>query len=164
MAEKKQTAYSTEQIEKYFSHAFALAQEAFAHDEIPVGAIVVYQGEVIAAQRNRVVERRDPLAHAELLAIQESSRVLKNERLLGCELFTTLEPCLMCSGAISLARLDFVHFLAKDEKLPSFTDVMNFNNLNHYSGFGYYPNLYDASALLSEFFKLRRQKSQKKSK
>lgn len=157
MNKKAKTSYYTAQeIENFFSFSFRLAQEAAQAGEVPVGAVLVFKGKVIAAERNRIKEKKDPSAHAELLAIQAAARKLNNERLSDCELFTTLEPCLMCSGAIVLARLHFVHFLAIDQKLPAFQDVMQNEHLNHYCGFCHYPHLHNASALLSQFFQEKR--------
>jgi tRNA(adenine34) deaminase len=83
---------------------------------VPVGAVVVRRGAVIAAAGNRVVTDRDPTAHAEILAIRAAARRLGTERLAGCDLHVTLEPCPMCAGAIALARIDRLYFGAEDAK------------------------------------------------
>src|SRR6185503_3926928 len=93
--------------------ALAQARLAARRGDVPVGAVIVRDGRIIARARNEIVGRRDPSAHAELLAIQRAARRLKNERLNGCTLYTTLEPCPMCAGAIILARLDAVVFGAR---------------------------------------------------
>ncbi len=93
--------------------ALAQARLAARRGEVPVGAVVVHDGRVIARGRNEIRSRRDPAAHAELLAIQRAAKRLRNERLTGCTLYTTLEPCPMCAGAIVLARLDAVVFGAR---------------------------------------------------
>ena len=98
--------------------ALAEAGAAAGRGEVPVGAVIVERqsGAVIAAGANRVVELRDPTAHAEMLVIREAARVLGNERLCGCDLYVTLEPCPMCAQAIALARIDRLYYGAADEK------------------------------------------------
>src|SRR5664279_5651406 len=100
----------------FMRRALALAREASRADEVPVGAVVVHDGEVIAEGRNRIRELKDPTAHAEMLALREASRRLHRERLGGTILFTTLEPCPMCAGAAVLARVDAVVYGAADPK------------------------------------------------
>jgi tRNA(Arg) A34 adenosine deaminase TadA len=87
-----------------------------ARGEVPVGAVVVREGEVIAAAGNRTLADRDPTAHAEVLAIRAACAALGSERLVGCDLYVTLEPCAMCAGAISFARLRRVYYAAPDPK------------------------------------------------
>ena len=94
--------------------ALALAAEAAAEGEVPVGAVVVQNGVVIGRGRNRRETARNALAHAELEAIDEACRTLHGWRLFGCDLYVTLEPCPMCTGAIIYARLDHVYFGAYD--------------------------------------------------
>ncbi len=93
------------------------ANEAYEAGEVPVGAVIVNdQGEVIAAARNRVIELKDATAHAEILAIRAGGEKLGSERLTDCDLYVTLEPCTMCAGAISFARLRRVYFGCSDPK------------------------------------------------
>lgn len=98
--------------------AYELAQKAFSEDEVPVGAIVYHSqtGEIISTSYNKTEQLKNALAHAEILAINEACEKLKCKRLTGYSLFVTLEPCVMCAGAISLARLDAVYFGAYDQK------------------------------------------------
>lgn len=97
--------------------ALAEAKAAAARGEVPVGAVVVGPaGEVLAADGNRTRERADPTAHAELLAIRAACRRLGSERLVGCDLYVTLEPCPMCAAAISFARLRRLYYGASDPK------------------------------------------------
>ncbi len=97
--------------------AFAEAQSAGARGEVPVGAVLLgADGAVLAKAGNRIVERRDPTAHAEMLALRGGAEMLGNERLTGATLYVTLEPCAMCAGAISLARVARVVFAAEDPK------------------------------------------------
>jgi tRNA(adenine34) deaminase len=116
------------------SEAIGLAIAAAAAGDVPVGALVVKNGEIIGRGANRTVRDQDPTAHAEILAIREASRALGTWRLEGCELFVTLEPCAMCAGAIVLARLDRVTFGAWDEKAGmagSVGDILRHPRLNH---------------------------------
>ena len=96
--------------------AFAHARMAGARGEVPVGAVIVREGVIIAAAGNRTLEDRDPTAHAEMLAIRAAAQALGSERLIGCDLYVTLEPCAMCAGAISFARLRRVYYAAPDPK------------------------------------------------
>ena len=100
------------------ARAFAEAQAAAARDEVPVGAVIYHHGmgQVLAAAGNRTIELNDPTAHAEMLAIRRAGEVLGNYRLLDCSLFVTLEPCAMCAGAISFARLSRLIYGAGDPK------------------------------------------------
>ena len=97
--------------------AFAEARAAAERGEVPVGAaLAAADGEVLARNGNRIVERHDPTAHAEMLVLREAARKLGNERLTGTALFVTLEPCTMCAGAASLARVERLVFAAPDPK------------------------------------------------
>lgn len=97
--------------------AFAEAEAAGVRGEVPVGAVVVAAGgDVLARAGNRTLETRDPTAHAEMLAIRAACAVLGSERLTGCDLYVTLEPCPMCAGAISFARLRRLYYAADDPK------------------------------------------------
>jgi len=96
--------------------AFDAARAAAQAGEVPVGAAILRGGAVVAAAGNRVLRDRDPTAHAEILAIRAACATLGDERLTGCDLYVTLEPCAMCAGAISLARIRRLYFSAADEK------------------------------------------------
>jgi tRNA(Arg) A34 adenosine deaminase TadA len=98
------------------SLAFHEAREAASRGEVPVGAVIVQGGTVIASAGNRTLADRDPTAHAEMLAIRAAASALGSERLTGCDLYVTLEPCAMCAGAISFARIRRLYFAAGDEK------------------------------------------------
>jgi tRNA(adenine34) deaminase len=114
--------------------ALALAREAAAAGDVPVGAVVVQNGAVIARGANRMARDNDPTAHAEMIAIRGAARALGSWRLEGCELVITLEPCAMCAGAIVLARLDRVVFGAFDDKAGmagSVGDLLRHPRLNH---------------------------------
>ncbi len=92
------------------------ARAAAGRGEVPVGAAIVRAGKVIARNGNRTLELADPMAHAEALVIREAAHALRNERLLDCDLYVTLEPCTMCAAAISFARIRRLYFGARDEK------------------------------------------------
>jgi tRNA(Arg) A34 adenosine deaminase TadA len=93
------------------------ARAAAERGEVPVGAVIIGpEGEVLAAAGNRTLEEKDPTAHAEILAIRAAARVLGSERLIGCDLYVTLEPCAMCAGAISFARIRRLYYGAEDPK------------------------------------------------
>ncbi len=106
-----------EQDANYQKLAFTEAKDAAGRGEVPVGAVLVSaDSKVIARAGNRIVELKDPTAHAEILALREGARVLGNERLVGTTLYVTLEPCAMCAGAISLARVNRLVYGAADPK------------------------------------------------
>lgn len=96
--------------------AFAAARAAGEAGEVPVGAVVVRDGIVLAAAGNRTLIDKDPTAHAEILAIRAACQAIGSERLIGCDLYVTLEPCAMCAGAISFARLRRLYWAAADPK------------------------------------------------
>ncbi|HVZ92232.1 MAG TPA: nucleoside deaminase [Rhizomicrobium sp.] len=103
--------------EDYMALALVEAEAAASRGEVPVGAVLVSaMGEVLARDGNRIVERRDPSAHAEMLVLRAGAEKLNNERLIGSTLYVTLEPCAMCVGAISLARVARLVFAAEDPK------------------------------------------------
>ncbi|WP_248304624.1 nucleoside deaminase [Breoghania sp. L-A4] len=141
------------------SAALAEAQAAAARGEVPVGAVVVRDGVVIAAAGNRTLELKDPTAHAEVLAIREAARTIDSERLIDCDLYVTLEPCPMCAGAISFARIRRLYFGAGDVKGGAvehgtryFESAICHHAPEVYSGIGESR----AAEILTAFFKGRR--------
>ena len=133
-----------------------LAAEA---GEVPVGAVVVRHGEVIARGHNRTVRDQDATAHAESLAIRAASAALESWRFEGCTLYVTLEPCAMCAGALVLARIDRVVFGAFDDKAGmagSVGDVLRHPRLNHHPEVRAGVCDAEAGALLRDFFAARR--------
>ncbi|ABD05880.1 tRNA-adenosine deaminase [Rhodopseudomonas palustris HaA2] len=139
--------------------ALAAAQTAGQAGEVPIGCVIVRAGAVIASAGNRTLTDRDPTAHAELLAIREAARKLGSERLVDCDLYVTLEPCTMCAGAISFARIRRLYFGAFDPKGGAVESGVRFfgqPTCHHapeiYSGVGER----EAAALLREFFRARR--------
>jgi tRNA(adenine34) deaminase len=118
----------------YMRLALAEARAAAQAGEVPVGAVIVCKGKVIARGRNAIVARHDPTAHAELVAVRKAAARLRSERLVGCSLYTTLEPCPMCAGAIVLARIAEVVYGARDPKAGaagSVVDLLRHPKLNH---------------------------------
>ncbi len=139
--------------------ALQQAREASAQGEIPVGAVVVKEGRIIAAGRNSPVAAHDPTAHAEINALRQAAQVLGNYRLDGCELFVTLEPCAMCAGAMLHARLKRVVFGAPDPKTGAAGSVINlFDNplLNHQTQVQGGILADDCAVVLRDFFQGRR--------
>ncbi|ACK52137.1 CMP/dCMP deaminase zinc-binding [Methylocella silvestris BL2] len=98
------------------SAAFEEAEAAFARGEVPVGAVIVRDGAILARAGNRTLADDDPTAHAEMLTIRAAARALGSQRLAGCDLYVTLEPCAMCAAAISFARVRRLYFAALDPK------------------------------------------------
>src|SRR5215470_16263444 len=107
--------------------ALAQARAAAAEGEVPVGCVVVRDGEVIARGRNRMVTDHDPTAHAELVALRAAAASLGTERLTGCDVYVTLEPCTMCAGALSFARIRRLYYGAADPKGGAVTMVCGFS-------------------------------------
>ena len=139
--------------------ALAEARAAEAAGEVPVGCVVVREGAVIARAGNRTLRDRDPTAHAELLAIRQAAATLGSERLTDCDLYVTLEPCAMCAGAVSFARIRRLYYGAADPKGGAVDNGVRFfaaETCHHrpevYGGIGES----EASVLLKEFFKARR--------
>lgn len=118
----------------YLRLALEKARVAQEFGEVPVGAIIVFEGKVIGSGQNCVLRTVDPTAHAEIVAIRAAAQHLQNYRLTGCELYTTLEPCAMCAGAIIHARISRLVYGAADPKAGaagSVLDVINHPQLNH---------------------------------
>jgi tRNA(adenine34) deaminase len=143
----------------FMDQALDLARTAVANGEVPVGCVVVRDGEVVAAAGNRTLTDRDPTAHAEMLAIRQAARALGSERLTDCDLYVTLEPCTMCAGAISFARIRRLYYGAPDPKGGAVDNGVRFfaaPTCHHrpevYAGIGET----EASAMLKDFFRDRR--------
>ncbi len=135
------------------------AEHAMEHDDVPIGAVIVHEGEVLAAAGNEREARQDPTAHAELLALREAAERLGTWRVLDSVLYVTLEPCAMCAGAIVLARVPRVVFGAWDPKAGaagSVLDVLAEPRLNHRPDVSGGLLAEECGALLSSFFAGRR--------
>jgi len=146
--------------DEYFMRlALREAERALEHDDVPIGAAVVHEGEVIAAACNERELRGDPTAHAEILALREASSRLGSWRLLDTTLYVTLEPCAMCAGAIVLARVPRVVYAADDPKAGaagSVLDVLDDPRLNHSPAVAGGLLAEEAAGLLRAFFASRR--------
>ena len=145
--------------EHFMRLALREAERALEHEDVPVGAVVVRDGEVAGLGRNERELRQDPTAHAELLAIREAARAVGSWRLLDCVLYVTLEPCAMCAGAIVLARIPRVVFGASDPKAGaagSVLDILGQPRLNHRPEVASGLLGAEAATLLQEFFGSRR--------
>lgn len=150
--------------EYYMSLALKEAQAAFQEEETPVGAVIVWadaNGErVIAKAHNQRERLKDPTAHAEMIAITQAAEYLQNWRLSGCTLYVTIEPCVMCAGALVLARIDRLVFGASDPKAGACGSVFNVVNApgwNHSVRVTSGVMAAECGGLLKEFFKARRQ-------
>jgi tRNA(adenine34) deaminase len=139
--------------------ALAQAQLAGEAGEVPIGAVIVHNGAIIAHGQNRVLRDLEPTAHAEIVAMRAAAVALKNYRLLGCTLYATLEPCAMCAGAMIHARIDRLVYAAADPKAGaagSVLEVLNHPKLNHQIQVEQGIAAEQASELLRSFFRERR--------
>lgn len=143
---------------EFMRQALLLAKNAEKHDDVPVGAVIVCNGKIIAQGQNNREKDKNSLLHAEIEAINEACRVKNSKYLTGCTLYVTLEPCPMCAGAIINSRIDRVVFGAYDEKAGCFGTLTDFNNLpfNHKPEIigGYMES--ECREILSEFFEKMR--------
>ncbi len=145
--------------EAFMLEALALAQRAWDAGEVPVGAVVVKNNEIIGRGFNQPITSNDPTSHAEIVALRDASQHLKNYRLVDCELYVTLEPCMMCVGAMLHARLKRVVFGASDPKTGACGSVINLpteEKLNHHATFEGGVLSDECSAMLKAFFQARR--------
>lgn len=142
--------------------ALEQARQAGAVDEVPVGAVVVLNGEIVGRGFNQPVGRSDPTAHAEVVALRDAAQRLGNYRLPGATLYVTLEPCVMCTGAIMHARVARVVFGAKDPKTGaagSVLDLYSEARLNHHADIEGGVLAEECGALLSNFFAAKRSRT-----
>lgn len=139
--------------------AFNEAEKAYQREEIPIGAVVVFENRIIGKGHNQVETLKDPTAHAEIIAITSAAEYLSSKVLLGCSLYVTLEPCPMCAGAIVLAKLENLYFGAYDNRAGacgSNFNITNNKNLNH--TVNVYGGILDdkCSEILRSFFEVKR--------
>lgn len=149
--------------EFFMREAISLAQAAACLGEVPVGAVIVRDGEIIGRGFNTPIGESDPTAHAEIAALRDAARNLGNYRLPGCTLYVTLEPCAMCAGAIMHARIARVVYGARDPKTGvhgSVVDLFGVERLNHHAVVEGGILAEECSRILSGFFAERRRKSQ----
>ena len=149
--------------EFFMREAISLAHAAECLGEVPVGAVVVLNGQIVGRGFNSPIGESDPTAHAEIAALRDAARTLGNYRLPGCELFVTLEPCAMCAGAIMHSRISRVIYGARDPKTGvhcSVVDLFGVERLNHHATVEGGVLAEECSTLLSAFFASRRKKAQ----
>ncbi|MGA2667507.1 MAG: tRNA adenosine(34) deaminase TadA [Ignavibacteria bacterium] len=147
------------QNEIWMQYALKEAEKAFKKEEIPVGAVIVFESRIIGKGHNQVETLKDPTAHAEIIAITSAATYLSSKALLGCSMYVTLEPCSMCAGAIVLAKIENLFFGAFDNKSGACGSVMNITNnksLNH--KLNVTGGILDdkCSEILNSFFEVRR--------
>ena len=146
-------------IENFMMHAINLAKIAFQKSEVPVGAIIVKNGQIIGEGFNQVISKNSVASHAEINAINDASETLENYRLNDCDMYVTLEPCHMCAKAIVDARMNHVYFAAREPKTGALESVDRFFNkdhLNHHVNFSGGHMEEESSKLLKEFFHSKR--------
>ena len=151
----------------FMNQAFILAKKALSHDDVPIGAVIVHDGKIIARGENRVQKSKNPTLHAEIVAINKACKKLGQKFLDRCDLYVTLEPCAMCATAISFARIRNIYFAATDKKGGGITaNAKVFKSDNHL----WKPNVIQmpeyseqSAEMLRDFFKKQRQ-NQKETK
>lgn len=149
----------THSPEYWMNHALLQAKVAEQHGEVPVGAVLVYNDQIIAAGHNKSITYNDPSLHAEVDVIRQAGQQLNNYRLVDCDLYVTLEPCMMCLGAMLHSRIKRLYYGASDPKtgaLGGLVDLTHHYKSNH--RIEVYPNILanECSNLLKDFFKSRR--------
>ncbi len=143
----------------YMQEALKEARKAFEKDEVPVGAVIVSEGRIIARAHNQVELLKDPTAHAEMIAITQAAAALGSKWLVDCAIYITIEPCSMCAGALVLSRIEKIFLGAKDPKTGacgSVVNIVNHKKLNHRIKVKKGVLQKECSSLLSEFFRQKR--------
>lgn len=149
-----------DKVIKYMEEAIKEAKKASSIDEVPIGCVIVLNNKIIARGHNVRETKKNPIGHAEIIAIQKASKKLDNWRLENCELYVTVEPCIMCAGAIIQSRIKKVYFGAKDLRGGAFgtsINVLDAENINHYPDI--YPGILEeeCSELVKNYFKSKRE-------
>lgn len=150
--------------ELYMQAALDEAEKAFSEDEVPIGCVIVREGKIIAAAHNQKEKNKCSLYHAEMVAIIKACAVLNSWYLDECDLYVTLEPCMMCTGAIINSRIRKVYFAASDPKGGAFISNLKINeikNINHYPEFEAGICQQEAAKLLQSFFQQKRKNKNK---
>jgi len=146
---------------RYMQEALREAKKAFGDDEVPVGAVIVYKGRIIARSHNQVERLKDPTAHAEMIALTSATHYLGTKWLNGLSMYVTIEPCSMCACALVLSRIKNLYFGARDTKTGACSSVFNIANnkkLNHRIRVKGGILDRECGSLLSEFFRKKRNK------
>ena len=153
-------------MRKYMQEALEEAKKAAAIGEIPIGAVIVRDGEIIARGHNEIESRKDPTAHAEMIAIRQAAEAIGGWRLLGCSMFVTIEPCSMCAGAIVWSRIEKLYIGASDPKSGACGSIFNIpqeEKLNHFVEIETGLMQPECSGIMKDFFRnLRKKKSEEK--
>ena len=152
-------AFPTEQDRTFMAEALRQARIAFEADEVPVGAIIVHKGRVVAKAHNQIEMLKDPTAHAEMIAITQATSTLSSKWLNDCMMYVTIEPCSMCAGALVLARIKRLFFGAIDPKTGACGTCFNIvqdARLNHQISVAHGILADECSQLMSDFFKKKR--------
>jgi len=144
---------------KFMFEALKLAEIAYEEDEIPIGAVVVKDNKIIGRGYNQVERLNDPTAHAEILAITSAANTLESKKLDGCDLYVTVEPCVMCTGAITLSKITNLYFATYEPKTGACGSVYNIpdeNKLNHKVNI--YSGIYELEAknIMKNYFSMKR--------
>lgn len=150
---------------KFMNQAILCAHRAMQHDDVPIGAVIVRNGEIIARGENRVQQKQNPTMHAEIVAINRACKKLGTKFLDDCDIYVSLEPCAMCATAISFARIKNIYFAATDEKGGGITsNARIFDTDKHL----WKPNIHqipeyanESAKMLRDFFHVRREQSKK---
>jgi len=145
----------------YMAHAYNQAIEAWKKNEVPIGAVIEYGGEIIASGSNQVESTTDPTAHAEIIAITQAARSISDWRLNEATLFVTKEPCPMCSGAVIMSRLKRVVYAIPDTKMGGLGGAYNVNEypgMNHATSIGSRVMEDECKELIQTFFRMKREK------
>lgn len=153
--------YTLEEKEAFMREALKEAEKSLAKEEIPIGCVIVKDGEIIGRGHNAREQEQQAILHAEMMAIQEANARVGNWRLLDCTLFVTIEPCVMCSGAIGLARVPQVIYGAKNPKFGaagSLYDILSDERLNHRVMVEMGVLEEECAGIMQNFFRNRRQK------
>lgn len=145
---------------KYMKEAIKEAKKAQLIDEVPIGCVIIKNDKIIARGHNQRETKQSPIGHAEIIAINKASKKLKSWRLEGCDIYVTLEPCIMCSGAIIQSRIKKVYYGASDLKggaLGSSINVLEANNINHHPKVVSGILKEECSSIITNYFKAKRQ-------
>ena len=148
-----------DQVIRFMKEAIKEAKKAELIDEVPIGCVIVKDGKIISRGHNIRETKQNPIGHAEIVAITKASKKLKSWRLDGCDIYITLEPCIMCSGAIIQSRIKHIYFGAFDPKggaLGSSIDVLKADNINHHPDVTSGALKEECSSLLTNYFKNKR--------
>jgi|TARA_Y200000002_G_scaffold377945_1_gene384395 tRNA(adenine34) deaminase len=149
---------NTAEQTKWMRHAMTAAQHAYQHNEVPIGAVIVINNKLIATSYNQTIQQCDPCSHAEILCLQAAAKKIKNHRLTDAQMYVTLEPCIMCLGAIINARVKTVIYAAKDARVGAISthQLHQLKGLNHMPEIYHGPMADESAKLLKQFFISRR--------